>query len=101
MITRIIKYTSLPALLIAAVFSCLAASHELLLDIAICLGAMLAVQHAVWVREYFWAAGFVAIAVIFSPFVLVVKIFLLMGLACIAALVTLFAAWKPQAMRAI
>jgi len=99
MITRIIKYVSLPVLLITAFFSCLAASHEFVLDITVCAGAVIAAQHAAWVREYFWSAAFVAIALIFSPLVLVVKIFLLMGTACVAAFATLLAAWKTQPMR--
>jgi len=101
MVAKIIKYASLPALLIAAIFSCLAARYELLLDVAICLGALIAVQRAVRVREYFWAAGFVAIAVIFSPLLLVTKIFLLMGLSCVATLATLFAAWKAQPLPSV
>jgi len=96
MITKIVKWVSLPALLIASMFSRSAASYELLVDFVICLGAIIFVQRAVRLREYFWAAGLVAIAVVFSPLLLVVKIFLLMGFTCIATLVTLMAAFRKQ-----
>jgi hypothetical protein len=96
MITKIVKWVSLPALLIASMFSRSAASYELLVDFVICLGAIIFVQRAVRLREYFWAAGLVAIAVVFSPLLLVVKIFLLMGFTCIATFVTLLAAFRKQ-----
>jgi hypothetical protein len=95
-VTRIIKWISIPVLLLAAMFSCLAASYEPLIDFVICLGAILFVHRAVWLKEYFWAAGFVAIVVIFSPLFLAVKLFLLMGFTCIAALIALFAAFRSQ-----
>jgi len=95
-ITKIVKWVSLPALLIASVFSRSAASFELLLDFVICLGAIFFIQRAVRLREYFWAAGLVAIAVVFSPLLLVVKIFLLMGFTCIATFVTLLVAFRRQ-----
>ena len=97
-VTRIIKWVSIPVLLVAAMFSCLAANYEPLLDFVVCLGAILFVHRAVWLKEYFWAAGFVAIVVVFSPLFLAVKIFLLMGFTCIAALITLFAAFRRQAL---
>ena len=100
MVTKIIKWVSLPALLIGSVFSSSAASYQPLLDVVICLGALIVIQRAVWVGEYFWAAGFVAIAVVFSPLVLVVKLFLLMGFLSIATLVTLLAAWKTHPLPA-
>lgn len=96
MVTKTIKWVSLPALLIASLFSRFAASYELLVDLVICLGAVILVQRAVRSKEYFWAAGFVAIVVVFSPLLLVVKVFLLMGLTCIAAFVTLLAALRTQ-----
>ena len=95
-VTTIIKWVSLPALLIGSMFSLSAGSYELLLDFVICLGAIIVVQRAVWVKKYFWAAGFVAVAVVFSPVMPVVKIFLLMGLVCTATFASLLIAWKTQ-----
>jgi len=100
MVTKIIKWVSLPVLLIAAMFSRSAASYELLVDLVICLGAIIFVQRAIRSKEYFWAAGFVAIAVVFSPLLLVVKISLLLGFTCIATFVNLLAAFRTQPLPA-
>lgn len=96
MVAKIIKWVSIPVLLIASIFARYAASYESWVNLAICLGAVILVQRAVQLKKYFWAAGFVSIAVVFSPFLLVVKVFLLMGLTCIATFVTLFAAFRSH-----
>ena len=72
MITRIIKWVSIPVLLIGSIFSPYAASYELLVDCVICLGAIVFLQRAIRSKEYLWAAGLIAIAVVFSPFLLVI-----------------------------
>ena len=95
-IAAAVKWVSLPVLLIGSIFSCSAASYERLLDCLICLGAIIVVQRTVWAGNYFWAAGFVVVAVVFSPLMLVVKLFLLMGFACVATFLTLLAALKKQ-----
>jgi hypothetical protein len=100
-LTNIVKWSSIPVLLIGSLFSRFAASHGLPLDFAICLGAIIVVHRAVWIREYFWAAGFVAIAVVFSPLFLVAKVFLLLGFTCIAAFATLLTVWKGQPVPAV
>jgi hypothetical protein len=53
-------------------------------------------QRAIRVREYFWAAGFLAIMVVFTPLSLAVKIFVLMGFTCVAVFAALLAAFRPQ-----
>jgi hypothetical protein len=83
-------------LLTASLFSGYAAQYAVLVNIVVCLGAMVIVQLAVRKNEYFWGAGYVAIAIAFSPLGLVVKIFLLMGFTCVAAFVTLLAAFRRQ-----
>ena len=96
MVTKIIKWVSIPALLIASMFSRYAASYELPVNLVVCLGTLVFFQRAVWLKEYCWAAGLVAIVVVFSPLSLVVKIFVLMGVACIATFVALLAAFRTQ-----
>ena len=96
MTTEIMKWVSLPALLIASMFSRSAARYEFLVDIMICLGAIVFMRRAVQLREYVWAAGLVAIAVAFSPLLLVVKIFLLMGSTCIASIITMLVVFRTQ-----
>jgi hypothetical protein len=97
-VAKIIKWASIPVLLIAAVFSCFANSYEPLMDLLICLGAIFLVQRAVWLREYFWAAGFAAVVIVFSPLFLAVKVFLLMGFTGIAAFIAIAVAFRGQAL---
>jgi hypothetical protein len=96
MVTTIVKCASIPVLLIASLFACCAASYEPLVDLAVCLCAIVFVQRAIWLREYFWAAGFLAIAVVFTPLPLVVKALLLIGFAFVATLANLLAAFRTQ-----
>jgi hypothetical protein len=93
---KIIKWISLPALLIASLFSGSVESYAFLVDFVICLGALIFVQRALSSKEYYWVAGFVAIALVFSPFLLVVKIILLTGLTCLATFLTLLQAFRVQ-----
>jgi hypothetical protein len=95
-VTSIIKWAAIPALLLVSMLSRFTASFEFRVDIAICVGAMVFVQRAVQAKEYLWAAGFVAIAVVFSPVPLAVKIFLLLGLLCTGIFLTMLAVFRPQ-----
>jgi hypothetical protein len=95
-VTKIVKWVSIPVLLMASLFAYCAVSYEPLLDLVICLGAIAFAQRAIWATEYFWAAGFLAIGVVFTPLSLMVKIFLLMGFACIATFANLLEAFRPQ-----
>ena len=79
-------------------FSRSAASYELLVDFLICLGAMVLVQRAVQFKEYFLAAGFVAIAVVFSPLLLLLKIVVLTALTCVVTFVAFLAAFRIQTL---
>jgi hypothetical protein len=95
-IGKIIKWASAPVLLFAAVFSSLEANYEALAGFVICTGAIILLQRAVWSKEYYWTAGFAATFVMFSPLVLVVKVFLLMGVACTVVFMALLAAFRAQ-----
>ena len=66
MLTKIMTWVSIGVLLIAVLIYP-AASYPLLVGIVICLSAVLVVRQAVRLRKYFWAGGFVAIAVLFNP----------------------------------
>ena len=67
MVTTIIKWVSIPVLLIFALFSRFAAGYEFLANLVICTGAVICVQRAVQRKEHGWAAAFVAVVIIFSP----------------------------------
>jgi len=99
-IVKFIKWVSLPVLPVAAMFSRTAGRYESLVTVMICLGAVIAVGGAVDKKEYFWAAGFTSIALIFSPFLLITKIFLLISLAGVTTFVILLTAFRPAARTA-
>lgn len=68
MLTRIMRWVSMPVLLVA-VFSIPSASYQLMLDIFVGVTAVLAATQAFRARKYIWTAGFAAIAVLFNPIV--------------------------------
>ena len=72
-----------------------------MLNLLVCAGALVVVQRAVSFREYLWAAGFVGVAIVFSPLTLIIKIFLLLSFTCIGALAGVYAAWKPQPLESL
>jgi hypothetical protein len=76
----IIKWISLPLLLTGSLFARFAGTCEIVLNLLVCAGALVVVQRAVSFREYLWAAGFVDVAIVFSPLTLIIKIFLLLSL---------------------
>ena len=93
MITRNIKWASIPVLLIASLFACCTSSYEPFIDLVICLGAVIVVLRAAWLKEYFWAGGFLSIVVAFGPLSLASKILVLTGGTCTAAVAALFGAF--------
>jgi len=97
----IMLWISLPLLLAASMLSRFAASYELLLNAAVCVGAIVAVQRAAWIKHYYWAGGFAAIAAVYSPLALLMKIFLLLGLACVVSSAAAVSAFKRQPLPAI
>jgi hypothetical protein len=98
-IAKTLKWVSLPALLIGSMFSSLAGSYEMFLNYVICLGALISIHFSLRARDRFFAAGCVAVAIVFSPLSLVVKMFFLIGLAMIGAFVTLVAALRAHPVR--
>ena len=95
-LVRIVRWTSVPVLLIASAFSRFAGSYHLLLDLGICIAAILLAQRAVQRRDYILALGFGAIVIVFSPLFPVTRIFLLFGLAVIATGATLLASFRTR-----
>lgn len=98
---KIFKWVSIPVFLVASLFSCRVPTYELLVDSVMCVGAAILIRRAIRSQEYFWAGGVVVIAVAFTPFSLIVKIFLLMGVTSIALLVKLLASFRPQPAPAV
>jgi hypothetical protein len=99
MVTKIIDWVFIPALLIVALFSCIAGRYEWLLDFLVCMSAVTFVARAVLLRDYFGAAGFLTVLIVFSPLLLESKIFLLMAFTSVAIVMTLCAAFRRQTGR--
>ena len=97
----VVKWISLPVLLMGSLFARFAGNYEIVLNLLVCAGALVVVQRAVSFREYLWAAAFVGVAIVFSPLTLIIKIFLLLSFTCIGALAGVYAAWKPQPLESL
>ena len=101
MLSNAVKWVLIPVVLMASLFSRLAGGYEPLLNALVCMGAIVLVQRACWLHRYVSGAGFIAIAVVFGPFSLAVKIFLLMGLTCIAACSAALAGFRTRPAPAV
>jgi ATP/ADP translocase len=82
---EVIRWAAIPILVTGSMFSYFARNYEFLIDMAVCLCVIILIQRAVRQNQFFWAAGLTAIVVVFSPLFLTIKVFLLMGLTCVAA----------------
>jgi hypothetical protein len=100
-LTSVIKWFAIPVLLVASLFSGLAEGYEPLVNVLVCMAVILLVQRAAWLHQYVSGAGFIAVVVVFSPISLVVKIFLLLFLTCIAAFAALLAAFRNRPLPAV
>jgi hypothetical protein len=100
MAAKIMKWASIAALLMTALFWRPATNYQLLLGSVVCMGAIVVVRQAIQARKYFWSAAFVAIAVLFNLMVLVLKpsgtLSLLIDLVCIAPFVISLSASKTH-----
>ena len=100
MLALVMKWVSISALFLAATSWRSAANYQLLLDFVVCIGAVVVVMQAVRAREYRWAAGFVAIALLFNPVVRFLGppgvLRLLILVVCIASFAISLVALKTQ-----
>ena len=74
-------------------------SQRAVLEIVVCVSALLVVTQAIWASKYFWAAGFLVIAVLFNPLVRVPitgNAFLLLQWVCLAAFLVSLAVLRMQ-----
>jgi hypothetical protein len=100
-IAKVMKWILIPLLLLAAPFAFMAESYEPLVGLAICVGAVFFLQRAVRLEQYFGGAGWLAIIVVFSPFLPMTKISLLMGFTCVAIILSLVAVFRTQPVAAL
>ncbi len=98
MFTRIMKWVSIAALLLA-VLRLPTGSYQVLFEVVVCMSGLLAATQAVRAGKYLWATGFVAIAVLFNPVVPVAlarRTFLWLDLVCLLTFLISLAALKTQ-----
>ncbi|HET9177145.1 MAG TPA: DUF6804 family protein [Terriglobia bacterium] len=103
MFTKIIKLVCAGALLVTA-FWVAPPGVEILRDILISVGAITVATEAVALPKYLWAAGFVAIAVLFNPIAPVAlsrNVFLVLDLACLLAFMISLEALKSRPILSI
>ncbi len=87
MFTRFMKWLSIMALLIGAVLGS-SASYRIILELVVCVAALVVAAQAVRMGKYFWGTGFAVIAGLFNPAVPVTlsyMVFLMSDLVCIGA----------------
>jgi hypothetical protein len=101
LVTNIAKWASILALMIGAICSGLAATYEPMMNLIICLAAIGIVLWQARLRNYYYAAEFAAVGLVFSPLPLVEKIFFLMGLMCLVSFRVMIAAFRMQPAPAI
>lgn len=103
MFTKIMKWICITALLLAAIWR-FSASLQIMLEILICVGALLVTAQAARRGKYLWGAGFTAIAVLFNPIVplaLSRRVFFWLDLVCITAFLASLAVLKTRPLLSI
>ena len=87
MLTIVMKWFSVVALLLA-VFWRTSANFHLILELVICVAALMVIAQAIRSRKFWWVAGFLLITVLFNPVVPVElpgRFHLLLDLSCLMA----------------
>ena len=96
MLAKTMKWGSIMGLLLAAISWNAGANYRLLLDLVVLVGAIVVVRQAIRAKQYFWAAGFVGMALLLNPVVPVFtpagNLMLLLFLVALSPLVISFAA---------
>jgi hypothetical protein len=99
-LTKIMKWVSIVALLLAAVSWRAAPNYQFALNMVVFIGAIAVIAQAVRATAYRWASGFAVLALLFNPFLPVFplsgRLSLFLVLACIAPFAMSLAALKTQ-----
>jgi hypothetical protein len=73
MLTKIMKWNSMAALLVTVLFPQTGENYRLVLNFGICMGAILVIRQALQAKQQLWAGGFIGIALLFNPMVDIVR----------------------------
>jgi len=103
--TAVIKWVSIVALMLAIVFWRSAPAYQAELNILVTIAAVVVLIQAFQSRKYSWAAGFLAIALLFNPALPVFRLAGGFGLSLVVLAIALFAislvALRPNPMLSI
>ena len=94
--TKVMKWIAIATLFLAVLGIM---SHRAVLEIVVCVSGLLVVTQALRASKYFWATGFLAVAVLFNPIVplpLSGNAFLLLEWVCLAAFLASLAVLRMQ-----
>jgi len=96
LLAKTMKWGLIMGLLLAAISWNAGANFRLLLDLVVLVGAIMVVRHASLAKQYFWASGFVGMALLLNPVVPVLtpagNLMLLLFLVALSPIVVTFAA---------
>jgi Family of unknown function (DUF6804) len=98
MFVKIMKWVSIMALFLA-VLPLDTASFRIVLEALVCVSGLVVFTQAVRVGKYVWAAGFVAIAVLFNPIAPIMfsrRISVWLDLVCLMTFLLSLAALRSQ-----
>jgi Family of unknown function (DUF6804) len=98
MFTKIMKWVSV-AVLLLAVFWRSSPNFKLFLESVVCVAGLMVFIQAIRTGKYFWAVGFVAIAVLFNPVVpvgITTPLVFWLDLACLGAFLISLVALKTR-----
>lgn len=103
--TKIVKWFSIAALLLAALFWRSAANYQFVLNMTVSIGATVVVIQAIRADKYRWAVGFAGLVLLFNPlvpvFALSGPVSLLVVLVSVAPFAISLAALKTQPVLSI
>jgi hypothetical protein len=98
MVTSFMKWLSIAALLLGLLMRS-SASYQIVLDLVVCVAALVVVAQAFRTGKYLWGAGFVSVAVVFNPvvpFAFSGGMLLWLDLACLATFAFSLAVLKSK-----
>jgi hypothetical protein len=103
MVTRFMKWLSIVVLLVGPLMSS-SATYRIVLELVVCLAALVVVAQAFRMGKYVWGVGFVSIAVVFNPavpFGFSGAAYLWLSLACVAAFASSLAVLRTEPLLSI
>lgn len=103
MTSRLMKWVSI-AVLLMGLLARSSTSYRIVLDLVVCVSALVVFSQALRTERYFWGACFLSIAVLFNPIVplgLSGRMFLWLDLACLATFAISLQALKAKPLLSI